>query len=196
MTSRLNANKRVESFLLKIAVVVGVSLFPAARPTSYVMANVPQAPNVETQRAAMAKLGFLAGEWAGEASAARGGGVVAEMKQTEVAQFKLDGLVLMIEGVGRNKSDGKLVLQALGLISFDDAAGKYRMRAFNDGRWLETDVTLAPDGRGLSGALTPGEIRTKAVLRINEKGEWTESHEITIGASPPRWLMGVTVRRV
>jgi len=61
---------------------------------------------MEAQRTAMKKLDFLVGEWSGQASAARGPGVVVELEQSEVAQFKLDGLVLMIEGVGRTKSDG------------------------------------------------------------------------------------------
>src|SRR5438552_690684 len=109
-----------------------------------------QAPNIEAQRAAMKKLSFLIGEWSGEASAARGPGVVLELSQTEVVQFKLDGLVLMIEGVGRTKSDGKPALQALGLITFEDARGTYRMRAYNDGRWLETEVKLRDDEKSLS----------------------------------------------
>ena len=54
------------------------------------MAQTPRTPDVEAQRTAMKKLGFL----------------------------------------------------ALGLISFDDETGTYRMRAFNDGRWLETEVKL------------------------------------------------------
>ena len=102
------------------------------------MAQTPQTPNVEAQRAAMKKLDFLVGDWSGQASATRGAGVVVEMNQTESAQFKLGGLILMIEGIGRTKADGDLALQALGLISFDDATGTYRMRAYNDGRWLET----------------------------------------------------------
>jgi hypothetical protein len=144
----------------------------------------------------MKKLDFLIGEWSGEASAARGPGIVIELNQTEVAQFKLDGLVLMIEGVGRMKSDGKLALQALGLISFDDAANSYRMRAYNDGRWLETEVKLLDDGKSLSWGFSLGEIRTKSVLRINERGEWTESAEITIGTRPPQKLMELVVRPV
>jgi hypothetical protein len=149
------------------------------------MAQTHQAPTIEAQRAAMKRLDFLVGEWSGQASAARGPGVVVDLVQSEVAQFKLDGLVLMIEGVGRTKSDGKLALQALGLISFDDASDGYRMRAYNDGRWLETDVTLLEDGTGLSWGFSLGEISTKSVLRINDKGEWTELAEITIGASSP-----------
>jgi hypothetical protein len=160
------------------------------------MAQTHQTPNIEAQRAAMKRLDFLVGEWSGQASAARGPGVVVELEQSEVAQFKLDGLVLMIEGVGRTKCDGKLAIQALGLISFDDASDGYRMRAYNDGRWLETDVTLLEDGKGLSWGFSLGEISTKSVLRINDKGEWTELAEITIGARPTQKLMELVVRRV
>jgi hypothetical protein len=71
------------------------------------MAQTPRAPNVEAQRTAMKKLEFLVGDWSGEATVLRGPGQFAEMAQTESAQFKLDGLVLMIEGVGRTKIDGK-----------------------------------------------------------------------------------------
>ena len=50
-----------------------------------------QTPNIEAQRTALKKLSFLIGEWSGEASAARGPGIVVELSQTEVAEFKLDG---------------------------------------------------------------------------------------------------------
>jgi len=160
------------------------------------MAQTVQTPNIEFQQAAMKRLDFLVGEWSGEASVARGPAVVVELEQSEVAQFKLDGLVLLIEGIGRTKSDGKLALQALGLISFDDASGSYRMRAYNDGRWLETDVKLLEDGKGLSWGFSLGDISTKSVLRINDKGEWTELAEITIGGRPPQKLMELVVRPV
>src|SRR5204863_9711396 len=106
---------------------------------------------------------------------------------------KLDGLVLMIEGIGRTKSDGKLVLQALGLITFDDTSGSYRMRSYNDGRWLEADVILSEDGRGLSWGFSLGEIITKSVLRINDNAEWTEFAEIKIGARLSQKLMELVV---
>ena len=102
----------------------------------------------------------------------------------------------MVEGIGRTKSDGKVVLQALGLITFDDTSGSYRMRAYNDGRWLETDLKLLEDGKGGRWGFSLGEISTKSVGRINDKGEWTELTEITIGAGPPQKLMELVVRRV
>jgi hypothetical protein len=57
-------------------------------------------------------------------------------------------------------------------------------------------VKLLDDGRSLSGGFSLGEIGTKSVMRINEKGEWTELHEITIGARPAQKLMELVVRPV
>ena len=103
----------------------------------------------------------------------------------------------MIEGVGRWKSDGKLLLQALGLISFDDESGSYRMRAFNHGRWLETEVHLLDrKTQGMTWGFTLGSIRTSSILRINPDGAWTEQAEITIGDNPPSRLMDLAVRRI
>jgi hypothetical protein len=48
------------------------------------------------------------------------------------------------------------------------------MRAFNDGRWLETEVKLADGGNSISWGFTLGAFKTTTVLRINENGEWTE----------------------
>jgi len=142
----------------------------------------------------MKKLSFLVGRWSGEASVLRGPGNPVELMQTEEAQYKLGGLILMIEGTGRAKADGKLVLQALGLISYDDEIGTYRMRAYNDGRWLETEVTLAEGGQGINWGFALGDIKTSSLLRIDEMGAWTEVGEITIGSQPPRKFMELTVR--
>ena len=158
------------------------------------MAQTPRPPDVEAQRAAMKKLGFLVGEWSGEASVLRGPGQFVELAQTESAHFKLDGLVLMIEGVGRTKADGKLALH-LGLISFDDETGTYKMRAFNDGRWLETEVKLADGGNSISWGFALGEFKTKTVMFINENGEWNELGELVIGDRPPQKMMDLKVRR-
>jgi integrase len=86
-------------------------------------------------------------------------------------------LLLVIEGIGRAKSDGRSVLQAYGLASYDDASGKYHMRAFNDGRWLETETDLTDNGKGLTWGFTIGDVRTKSIMRLTDAGEWTESHE-------------------
>lgn len=158
------------------------------------MSQLPRTPDVAAQHVAMRKLSFLAGLWSGEARIFRiAGDPPVELLQTEHAEYKLDGLLLLIEGIGRNKADQKTVLQALGIISYDDEAGVYQMRAYNDGRYLETDVKLASDGKGLSWGFALGEIRTNSVLRLSDRGVWTELHEITVGAQPPRRFMEIRV---
>ncbi len=157
------------------------------------MAQQTRVPDIESQRTAMKKLSFLIGKWSGEARILRGSGEALELLQTEEAQYKLGGLILTIEGVGRNKSDGKVALQAFGIVSYDDEAGAYRMRAYNDGRFLETELQLADDGNGAVWGFALGEIKSHSVLRISEKGEWTELTEITVGAQPPRKFMELKV---
>jgi len=159
------------------------------------MSQLPRTPDLAAQRAAMQRLNFLVGNWSGEAHIFRTGAEAAELMQTERAEYKLDNLLLMIEGVGRNRVDGSAVLQALGIISYDDAAGAYWMRAYNDGRYLETQVKLGVGGDELTWGFTLGEVRTQSVLWLNEQGQWTELHEIVIGAQPARKLMEVRVSR-
>ncbi len=156
-------------------------------------AQLPRVPDTEAQRAAMKKLSFLVGKWSGKARVLRGSGETLELIQTEEAQYKLDGLILMIEGIGRSKSDGKIALQALGVVSYDDEVGAYRMRAYNDGRYMETQLKLTDTGNEITWSFALREIKTSSVLRINEKGEWTELTEITVGSQPPRRFMELTV---
>jgi hypothetical protein len=159
------------------------------------MADLPRVPDLTAQRVAMKKLGFLVGKWSGEARLLRGPGEWVDLQQSEEAQYKLDGLILVIEGVGRTKSDGQSVLQALGVLSFDDETATYRIRAFNDGRFLESEVKLLDQEKVMSWGFALGPVTTKSVLRINESGEWTELAEIKIGSEPPKKLLELTVRR-
>jgi hypothetical protein len=158
------------------------------------MAQLPRVPDLGAQREAMKKLGFLIGKWAGDARLLRGPTEPLELLQTEEAHYKLDGLIVVIEGVGRTKSGGQHLLQAFGIISYDDENGTYRLRAFNEGRFLETQVKLLEEGNGMTWGFALGEIRTNSVLRINERGEWTELAEISIGSQPPKKLLEITVR--
>ena len=118
-----------------------------------------------------------------------------DLQQSEEAQYRLDGLILVIEGVARTQPDGHSVLQALGVISFDDETATYRIRAFNDGRFLESEVKLLDQDNAISWGFALGQVTTKSELRINDRGEWTELAEIKIGSEPPKKLLELTVRR-
>jgi hypothetical protein len=159
------------------------------------MAQPPRVPDLEAQRAALKKLDFLVGKWSGEARILRGPGEPLELIQTEQAQYKLDGLILIIEGIGKIKADGKVALQALGIVSYEDERETYHMRAYNDGRYLETDLKLSENGKGMAWGFRLGDIKTSSMLSINEKGEWTELTEIAIGSEAARKFMELTVSR-
>jgi hypothetical protein len=152
-------------------------------------------PDLGAQRAAMKKLSFLVGKWSGSARILRGSAEPLELNQTEEAQYWMDGLILMIEGVGHSKADGTIALHALGVVSYDDEAQEYRMRAFNLGRWLETELRLAEADQRITWGFALGDVRTDSVLQINEAGEWTELTEMTVGSEPPRKFMQLNVGR-
>ena len=84
------------------------------------MAQQLRTPDLDKQRVAMKKLSFLIGRWSGQAHVQR-----------------------MIEGIGRTVSDNQLVLQAMGIISYDDEAETYRMRAFTSWRARSSCWTMA-----------------------------------------------------
>ena len=157
------------------------------------MSPLPLHPDLDAQRSAMQKLSFLVGSWSGHARLLRGPGEPVELEHTEEACYKLDGLVLLIEGIGRAKSSGEPLLQAIAIISYDDASQTYTMRAFNDGRFLETQLELLSDGKGMTWGFTLGEIRTHSVLRIDQNGAWTEIAKITLGSQPPKTLLELVV---
>jgi hypothetical protein len=157
------------------------------------LAQGPQKPDLSAQRAAMQKLRFLVGAWSGRARIWPGANNSIELSQTENVGYKLDGLILMIEGVGVDNIDHKPNLQALGLISFDDAAGIYHMRAFNDGRWLESTVELNEARQQLHWGFTLAQIKTSSVLQVDNNGNWTETHELSVNSQPFRKFMEVSV---
>ena len=60
------------------------------------------------------------------------------------------------------------------------------MRAFNDGRWLETEVKLLDGEHSIRWGFVLGEFKTTTMLRINENGEWTQLGELVVGDVRPR----------
>jgi hypothetical protein len=151
-----------------------------------------QRPNVAAQREAMKKLDFLAGKWSGEALVTRGPGDPMKLLQTEEVQFKMDGLVMLVEGAGRG-SDGQIAFRALATISYDDTTATYRFRAYHDGHYLDTELNVTP--RGFAWGYAAGPVKVSNTMRLNEKGEWAETTETTVSSSPPRKSVEMTLRR-
>jgi len=172
----VKAYRPISQCLLAVAIftALGDSL-TAQQPSA-----TPSGPDV--QREAMHKLAFLAGHWSGPISVSRGPGEPVKLTQTEEIQYKLDGLVLLIEGTSRD-SEGKSSFNALATVSFDDATHNYRFRAYNGGRYIDTELTVVTNGFSWSYDAGPAHIVN--AMHLTGKGEWAETTEVTVGSNPP-----------
>jgi hypothetical protein len=145
-------------------------------------ARQPPSNSVDVQREAMRKLSFLAGHWSGPVTIVRGLGEPLHLTQTEDVEYKLDGLLLLIEGKSTS-ADGKVLFSALATITYDDASHTYRFRGYNDGHYLDTDLTVPTNG--FSWSFTSGPAHIVNTMHLTGKGEWDEVTDVTVGSNPP-----------
>lgn len=176
--------------------VLAVLLLSAAAVT---LAQAPRgAPTGDAERAAMAKLDYMAGRWEGEGWMDMGGGRNG-FRGSETVQKKLRGVALLVEGdfTGKLGSTGQEgpVHTTLGVISYDARAGKYRLAS-----WLATgnsgthDLTLTADGWQWELEIPQARIRYTAKfssdqwLEIGERSSdgttWNQFFEMTLRKKP------------
>lgn len=142
-----------------------------------------QAPDpTAVQREAMQKLAFLAGRWSGPVTISMRPGEPRHFTQTENVQFKLSGLVLLVEGQ-TTAPDGKILFSALATIAYDDVTHTYRIRAYNAGHHVDTELAAAADG--FSWGFPSGPVQIANTMRLTEKGEWHETTEANMPNRPP-----------
>ncbi len=155
-------------------------------------AQRPVSNGIEVQREAMRKLLFLAGHWSGPVTIVGGPGGALHLTQTEDVEYKLGGLVLLIEGKSTS-ADGKVLFNALATIAYDDASHTYRFRAYNDGHYVDTELSLPANG--FSWSFTTGPAHIVNTMHLTGKGEWDEVTEVTIGGNPPHRSMDMLLQR-
>ena len=89
--------------------------------------------DLAAQREAMRKLAFLEGSWSGEATVRQ-----SRMRIVDRMTYKLDGLVLQMERMGRDEKGG-VVFEALATIAYDDSKKQYRFRAHVQGKFIDAE---------------------------------------------------------
>jgi hypothetical protein len=163
-----------------------IPLLAAAFMISFPLSHAAQNPDsnsVDTQREAMRKLSFLAGHWSGPVTIVRGPGEALHLTQTETVEYKLDGLVLLIEGQSTSADGSKTLFSALATIAYDDGSHTYRFRAYHDGHYLDTELSVPANG--FSWSFTAGPAHIVNTMHLTGKGEWDEVTEVTVGSNPP-----------
>ena len=109
-------------------------VFSAALGLAALAAAAPTAAQPSPERAAaMAKFAWMKGVWRGPAEGSNRDGSRYAVTQTERIGSALGGDVLVVEGRGY-RADGSTGFNALGVISWDAATGKYEIRSYAQGR--------------------------------------------------------------
>ncbi len=158
-------------------------------------AQVPsQAPT--TQMEEMKKLNFLVGEWRGDAWAMIGPNQRETAKQTETVQSKLNGLTLLVEGIGKT-TDGKerIVHHAMAVISYDTVKKAHRVSAYlANGQSVDTEAKVGNNTLEWGFKRTDGTIRF--TIKLTEKGEWHEVGEFSPDGKNWFKMMEMTLQKV
>lgn len=143
-----------------------------------IKANAWSQPSYDLNEAAqkkMSELSFLEGNWKGS------GWMMGQDRQRmtfdseETVQFKLSGTILEVEGVG--KFEGKVVHQALAVISVAEGEGKFDFTSILQSGEKGTYKAEMVDGKLY---WYPVE-QVRYIIQINEKGQWFEVGEYNAG---------------
>ncbi|MGB8772009.1 MAG: hypothetical protein WCC92_20520, partial [Candidatus Korobacteraceae bacterium] len=82
---------------------------------------------------------------------------------------------------------------ALATIAYDDASHTYRFRAYNDGHYLDTELSVP--NHGFSWGFMAGPAHIVNTMHLTAKGEWNEVTEATVGSNPPHRSVEMLLQR-
>jgi hypothetical protein len=154
----------------------------------------PQDPAtvIAQQRDAMTPLAFLNGVWRGPAWIILPDGNKVAFAQTERIGPFLDGSLKVIDGRGYS-SDGKLIFNAFGVLSYDSGQHSYSMHSYAQGHSGDFDFKPSPDGYTWEIPAGPMTIRYTAHVK---DGVLHETGERILPDKPPIQFFEMNVRHV
>jgi hypothetical protein len=152
-------------------------------------------PSAATQRQEMKKLDWLVGHWKGSGWIEMGPQGRHEFLQAETIQSKLDGLVLIIEGLGRSREADTAVHSALAVVSYDEGTRTFRWRAFTaEGRQTDAEAKVG-EGTLEWGFPISQQGLVRFTIQRNAKGQWFEIGEMTHDGQTWRQFFEMTLER-
>lgn len=158
-----------------------------------VQAQAPASPDGSAaQRAAIARLDMLDGEWRGEATIHSPQGPMT-LTQTERVGSMLGGSIKVIEGRGY-AADGSTEFNAMAVVSWDARAGRYGFRSWAQGYSGDYPFEVTEDGFRWESPAGPGaKIEYVAVVR---DGTWHEVGTWIAEGQPPRQFIEMRLTRI
>ena len=143
---------------------------------------------------AMNALARMAGEWRGTGWMQRGPGEPQHTVSVETVESKLDGRVLVVEGLHHAKDDpSRVVHHAFGVIFHDPESGHYRFQAhLADGR--SGDYEMRVEGDDILWFMDTPRGKIRYTIRVAD-GEWRETGELSADGETWQQFFGMDLER-
>ncbi len=171
--------------------LVAVLAVAGVNPAALAQQRNPQT-TIAAQKAAMAKLAMLDGQWRGPASMTMPDGTVHRFTQTERIGSLLDGSIRLIEG--RSYDDaGQTVFNAFAVLSYDPDSKTYTMHSHAQGQVGDFSFVPTTDGYHWEIPAGPATIRYTAVVKGNH---FVETGERVVAGQPPVKFFTMELTRV
>jgi hypothetical protein len=145
------------------------------------IAQSPETGNKEKMKVFSAWVG----RWQGEGSMQMGPGEPKKSSVDERIESKLDGMVLLIEGIGKATDPAtkqeSVVHHALAILSYDAAGSQYKFRSYlKDGRSTDAWLNVTGENKFQWGFDIPGRGKTRYSITLDPaKKTWNEIGEFS-----------------
>jgi hypothetical protein len=120
-------------------------------------------------------------------------------RQTESVQRKVDGAVLLIEGLGKSKDPenaGATIHNAFAVMSYDKNAKAFRWYALRaNGDPVDTQAKVS-ENMLVWGMRNPSGGEIRFTIKLNEKGRWFEVGEFSRDGKTWQKFFEMTLDRV
>lgn len=126
-----------------------------------------------------------AGRWQGEGFMQMGPGEPKRSTVDEKIKYKLDGMVMLVEGIGKAEDPASkkeiVVHHALAVLSYDQGTNQYKFRTYlNDGRSTDAWLNLIGENKFQWGFDVPGRGKTRYTILLDPTARtWNEIGEFS-----------------
>ncbi len=136
------------------------------------------------RKSELRKVDFLVGTWKGKGWIMMGRDGRKNFTITEKVQPKLNGEIVVVDGLGKSKDEKtgveRIIHQAYGVFYFDSKTKKLKFRFYKaDGAEGETTPIFFENKMVWQLDVPEYGVTTKFTEYINEKGNWLETGEVT-----------------
>lgn len=147
--------------------------------------------SIAAQRAAIAVLSWMDGEWRGEAVTQSPSGP-HRVTQTERIGSLLGGSIKLVEGKGFNR-DGTVGFNAFGVIAFDPRTKAYTLHSWAQGR--EGNFALEATSSGYVWRIPAGPGTIVYTAKVKD-GHWNEVGDRIVPGKPPQRFFEMNLTRL